>query len=123
MAALQDEFPGARGEEQRALLLDHGNALRAGARRKRVDDESVEQDPSGKGSEGAGDQLQQGGLAAGVWSEDGNDFAAPGLKTCGFHREERGLRRVCRIGIADLLNTEADFTGQAGRFGRLAREG
>src|SRR5258708_8495386 len=75
MAALQDEFPGARREEQSALLLDHGDALRAGARRKRVSDESVEQNPSGKRRKCAGDQLQQGGFAAGVWPKDGDDFA------------------------------------------------
>src|SRR5258708_19342067 len=123
MAALQDEFPGARGEEQSALLLDHGDALRAGARRKRVSDESVEQNPSGKGRKRAGDQLQQGGFAAGVWPKDGDDFAGFGLKTCRFQREERGLRRICGMGVTDLLNAEADVGGQARRFGRIAREG
>src|ERR1700682_2919424 len=49
MTALQDKFPGARGEKQSALLLDHGDALRAGARRKRVSDESIEQNPAGEG--------------------------------------------------------------------------
>src|SRR5689334_21765932 len=34
MAALKDEFPGASGEEQTALLLDDGDALRASARRE-----------------------------------------------------------------------------------------
>ena len=94
MAALQDEFPGARGEKQRALLLDHGDALRAGARRKRVSDESIEQNPAGEGREGAGDQFQEGGLATGIGAKNGHDFARPRLKTRCFQREERRLRRV-----------------------------
>src|SRR5256714_13137000 len=69
MAALQDEFPGARGKETSALLLDHGNALRAGARRKRVDDESVEQDPSGKGSERS-EERRVGKECRSRWSPD-----------------------------------------------------
>jgi len=48
--ALQDEFPCTRGEKQGALLLDDGDALGASARRKRVSDESVEQNPSGQGA-------------------------------------------------------------------------
>ena len=44
MAALQDELPGTRREEERSLLLDHGDALRAGSRRERVGDKAVQQD-------------------------------------------------------------------------------
>src|SRR6266581_437334 len=113
MAALQDEFPSARGEEQTALLLDDGDALRADSRRERVGDESVEQDAPGKRRERAGDQFQQGGFAAGVRAEDGHDFAGPGLKTGRFQREERRLRRICGIGIADLLKAQAYFVGRA----------
>jgi len=57
VAALQNEFPGARGEEQGALLLDDSDSLRARARRKRVRDEAVEQNPSREWSECAGDQF------------------------------------------------------------------
>src|SRR6266403_1803020 len=121
MAALQDEFPGACGEEQSALLLDHGNALRAGAWGKRLSDESVEQNPSGQGGEGAGDQMQQGGFTAGVWSENSDDFARPGLKTCRFQREKRGLRGICRIGVTDLFDAQAYFVGQAVGFGKMPR--
>ena len=48
VASLKDELPGARGEKQNALLLDHGNALRASFRRKGVGDESVEQNSAGE---------------------------------------------------------------------------
>src|SRR5713101_9320352 len=59
VAALQNKFPRARGEKQSALLLNYGDSLRARARRKRVGDESVEQNPSREWSERAGDQFQQ----------------------------------------------------------------
>src|SRR6266566_3597848 len=121
MAALQDEFPGARGEEQSALLLDYGDALRAGARRKRLSDESVEQNPSGQGRESAGDQMQQRGFTAGVWSENGDDFAGPGLKTCRFQSEKGGLRGICRIGVTDLFDAQAYFVGQAAGLGKMPR--
>src|SRR6266436_8498143 len=121
MAALQNEFPSARREEQTALLLDDGDALRADSRRERVGDESVEQDAPRKRMERAGDQFQQGGFAAGVGAEDGYDFAGPGLKTGRFKRKERRLRWICGIGIADLLNAQAYFVGQAARLGEMPR--
>ena len=44
MSSLEDKFPGARREQQRAFLLDHGDALAAGAMRKRVRDEAVQEE-------------------------------------------------------------------------------
>ena len=121
MTALQDEFPCTRGEKQGALLLDDGDALGASARRKRVSDESVEQNPSGQGRERAGDQLQQSGFAAGVWSEDGDDFAGLGLKACRFQREKRSLREIRGIGVTDLLDAQAYFVGRAAGLGKMPR--
>jgi hypothetical protein len=121
MPALQNKFPSARGEEQRAFLLNNGDALRAGARRQGVRDEAIEQNPPGQGRQSAGDQVQQGGFAAGVRPEDGDDFTGPSLKTCRFQGEKRGLRRVCGVRVTDLLDTQANFVGQTSRFSEMPR--
>ena len=55
MAALKNKFPGARGKEQRAFLLDHSDALTAGAVRKLVRDETVEEDAAGERGESSSD--------------------------------------------------------------------
>src|SRR5258708_7354991 len=122
MAALEDEFPDARGEEQKAFLLNNGDALRAGSRRERVSDESIEKNPAGKGREGAGDQFQEGGFAAGVGAEDGYEFAGLGLKAGGLQREEGGLRGIRGIGIADLLDAQAGIDARARCLAWIARE-
>ena len=113
MAALQYKFPGLRREEQAAFLLDHGDALRADSRRERVGDETVEQDASGERFESAGDEFQQSRFAAGIGAEHGDDFAGTRLKAAGFQREERSLRGIRGIGVADLLDAQANFAGSA----------
>ena len=57
MPPLENKFPGARGEEQGAFLLDHGDALAAGAVGKRVGYETVQENSAGKGCECARNQL------------------------------------------------------------------
>src|SRR2546426_7548651 len=122
MAALEYKFPGARRKKQAALLLHHGDALRAGPRAQGVRDKAVEKDASRKRLENAGDQLKQSGLAAGVGAENGHDFAGPALKARGFEREERSLRGICGIGVADLLDGQAYLVAQARGFGGVACE-
>src|SRR5260370_35088984 len=121
MAALQDKFPSAGGKEQCALLLNHGDALRAGARRERMRDEPAEQNAARERREGTSNQFQQGGLAAGIGAENGDDFAGPGLKARCFQSEEWGLRRVRRIRVADLLDTQAYVVSQAPGSGKMPR--
>src|SRR5271154_3139293 len=48
MPSLENKFPGVRREKQRALLLDHGDALAADPVRKRVRDEAVQEHAAGK---------------------------------------------------------------------------
>src|SRR6266516_1838244 len=84
-------------------------------------DKAVEKDTAGKGLENSGNQLKQGGLAAGVGAKDGDDFGRPGLKARSFQGEERGLRRICGVGVADLLDGKANFRAQASGFRRSAR--
>src|ERR1051325_2507267 len=88
-----------------------------------MNDKAVEKDAAGKGLENSGNQLKQGGLAAGVGAEDGDDFAWPGVKARGFQGEERSLRRICRVGVADLLDGKANFCTQASGFRRSTRRG
>src|SRR2546430_10663676 len=81
--------------------------------------EAVEFDAAGKGSDGAGNQAQQGGFAAGIRTEDGHEFAFAGLKGSGFEGEEwRGLF-ARRIGITGLLDIDA----QVRRMARSGRGG
>ena len=47
MAALEDKFPGAGREEERAFLLDHGDTLAAVAGREGMGDDAVEKDAAG----------------------------------------------------------------------------
>ena len=61
-----------------------------------------------RGSQRAGNQFEQSGFAAGVGAEDGDDFAGLGLEAEGFEREERGLRGIGGVGVADLLDAEAN---------------
>src|SRR5260370_33417735 len=56
MAALQDKFPGTRGEEQRALLLDPSDALSASVRRQRLCKPSVKQNAPGQRRQSTRDQ-------------------------------------------------------------------
>src|SRR6267142_857856 len=122
MTALEDEFPDARREEQKTFLLNNSNTLRAGSRRQRMGDESIQQNTAGKGREGAGNQFQEGGFAAGVGAEDGDDFAGFGLKAGGLQREEGGLRRIRGIRVTDLLDAEAGIDAGARCLARIARE-
>src|SRR2546430_6567925 len=103
VAALHHKLPNTRAKEQAAFLLNHGDALRAGARAQRVDGEAVEKNTAGKGAENSGNQLHQSGLAARVGAENGDDFPGTRLKTGGFESEERSLRGICGVRIADLL--------------------
>ena len=97
MPALQNKFPGARGKEQRTFLLDHGDALARGcAAVSECVTKPLSRTRPESGCKGAGDEFQQSGFAAGVWAEDGDDFAGARLKTGGFEREERRLRRIRR---------------------------
>src|SRR5438552_16868356 len=121
MAALKDKFPGAGGEEQTALLLDDGDALRASARRERVCDEAVEQNAAGEWRERTGDQFEQSGSDAGVGAKNGHDFAGPRLKAGGFQSNEGGLRRIRRIGVTDLFVTQAYLVGHAASLGKMPR--
>src|SRR2546430_313244 len=123
VAALQHKLPNTRGKEQAAFLLNHGDALRACARAQRVDGEAVEKNAAGKRAENSGYQLHQSGLAAGVRAENGDDFARARLKTGGFESEERGLRGICGVRIANLLDRETGFRSKARGFRRSARSG
>src|SRR5580704_15440667 len=71
VAALQDKLPSARGEEQRAFLLNHGDALGANSWSERVRGETVEKDAARERLQGASDELQESGFAAGVGAQDG----------------------------------------------------
>src|SRR5260370_1831083 len=102
-AGLKKKLRDGGGKEEGAFLLNHGDALRAGAGAQRMDDKSVEKNAAREGLENSGNQLKQGGLAAGVGPENGDDFAGAGLKAGGFESEERSLRRICGVGVADLL--------------------
>src|SRR6266478_6340644 len=121
MAALQDKFPSAGGEEQGALLLNHGDTLRAVARREGMRDKTTEQYAARERRKGASNQFQQGGFTAGIGAENGDDFARPGLKARCFQSEEGGLRGVRRIRVADLLDTQAYVVSQAPGFGKMSR--
>jgi hypothetical protein len=57
MPPLENKFPGARGKEQGAFLLDHGDTLSANAMGKSMGHEAVQQHASGKGCECARNQL------------------------------------------------------------------
>src|SRR5580704_10311603 len=52
--SLENKFPGVGGEEQRAFLLDHGNALASDPVRKGVGDKAIEEHAPGERFEGAG---------------------------------------------------------------------
>src|SRR5215469_8984527 len=121
--ALKDKLPNARGKEQAALLLDHGDALRAGARAERVDDKSVEKNAAGERGENAGNQLEKGRFAAGVGAEYCNNLAGSGLEAGGLEGKKGSLRRMGGVSIADLLDGKADFRAQTGRRGRRAGRG
>ena len=54
MAALENKFPDARGEEQKTFLLNNSDALRARSRRERMGDKSVEKNSTGKRRERTG---------------------------------------------------------------------
>ena len=95
VASLQDVIAGAQRENERAFLMHHGDALRARARVQLAGFKAVEFDAAGQRRDGARDQAQQGGLAAGVGAEDGDEFALARLERGGFEREERrGVRRA-----------------------------
>src|SRR5208337_2117156 len=85
-------------------------------------DKTIEEDAAGKRLQRARNQLEQSGFSAGVRSEDGHEFAGPGVEAEGFESEKRRLRGVGRIGVADLLDAEAHVRGGArllrGRQGR-----
>src|ERR1700739_2588631 len=76
-------------------------------------DEAVKQDTAGERFKGASNEFQQGGFAAGIGSEDGDDFGGARLKAAGFESEERRLRRVGGVGVADLLDAKANVAGGA----------
>src|SRR5215831_4515813 len=86
-----------------------------------MNDKAVEQNAAGKRAENSSDQLKQRGFAAGVRAENGHNFARARLKASGFEREERCLRRISRVSVADLLDGKTDFRSQACGFGRSAR--
>src|SRR5215469_13349087 len=121
--ALKDKFPDTRGKEQAALLLDHGDALRASARAEGMDNRSVEKNAPGERGKGAGNQLEKSGFAAGVGAENRNDFAGPRLEARGLEGKKRSVRRIAGISIADLLDGQTNFGAQTGRFGGPARGG
>src|ERR1044072_1968669 len=120
MATLQDKFPGFRREEQLAFLLHHGDALAASARFELMGDETIEKDAAGKRLKSAGNNLEKSGFAAGVRSENRDDFTGLGLKAGGFESEDRRLLRIGRVGIADLFDAEARVIGVARRIGGCA---
>src|SRR5690242_13805450 len=121
VAALKNKFPDVRGKKQTALLLYHGDALGARPRAEGMNDEPVEKNAPGERLEDAGNQLEESRLAAGVGAENGHDFAGARLKAGGFQSEERSLRGIRGIGVADLLDGEAHFAAQARRLRRVAR--
>src|SRR5208282_393681 len=107
MAALEDKLPGARGEQEAAFLLHQSNALGARPWRKRMRDETVEEDAAGERLERTRNQLEESGFPASVRSEDGHDFAGLGVEAEGLESKERRLGGVGRVGVADLLDAEA----------------
>src|SRR5580704_6239735 len=107
VASLKNEFPGARGENEWSVLLNHGNALRARARVERANFNAVEQNAAGKRRKRTGDQLQQRGFAAGVRPENRDELALARLKASGAERERRNLPASGGICVAGLLDGEA----------------
>jgi len=57
MPPLEHKLPGARGKKQRAFLLDHGNALSAGAVGKGMGHKAVQQHAAGKRCQSTGDEF------------------------------------------------------------------
>ena len=121
--ALEDKLPNPRGKEQAALLLDHGDALRASARAEGMDDSSVKKNAAGERGKYTGNQLEKRGFAAGVGAENSNDFAGPSLEAGGLEGKQGSLRGIGGVGITDLLDGKANFGAQTGRFGGRARRG
>jgi len=107
--ALQDVLPGPHGKQQRAFLLDDGNALRACARIEPAGLEPVELHATRKRLERAGDELQQCGLAAGVGPQDRHQLALPCLKARGLERKERRLAACGGISVAGLLDRQSNL--------------
>ena len=83
--------------------------------------ETVQLDASGKRRDGAGDQPQQCGLAAGVWSQDGDQLALVGLEGGGFEREQRSRVGARGVGVAGLLDVHAHVRVRAGAHGGIRR--
>src|SRR5262245_43320912 len=120
MATLEDELPRFRGKQELTFLLDHGNALAAGSRLELVRNETVEENASGQRLEGAGNNLEQRGFAAGVWAQHCDHFACLGLKAGGFQREYGRLLWIGRVGVANLFDAEARFVRTARQVTRAA---
>ncbi len=79
----------------------------AGFHGERVRGETVQKNAAGERFERAGNQFEERGFAAGVGAENGDEFTGLGLKAEGFKGEERGLRWIGSVGVADLLDAEA----------------
>src|ERR1700722_7971677 len=123
MSPLENKFPGARGEEQGAFLLDHGDTLAAGSVGKRVRNEAVEQDAAGERLESSRDQVQESGFAAGVGPHNGDNFAGPRLEARCFQCEQRCLCRIGGGGGADLFDAQANIGVEIAGGTRRARGG
>ena len=107
MTSLQDIITGKNGENEGTLLLHERDALGTGSRIEMAGLEAVKFHAAGKRNDGAGDQAEQRGFAAGVRTEDGHEFALARLKGGGFEREERRRLLARRIGIAGLFDVDA----------------
>src|SRR6266481_1440074 len=106
---LQDKFPRSGGKQKATFLLHHGDALSTHARCERVRDESIQKNAAGERLESAGDQFQESGFTAGVWTQNGNDFSGPRLEAGCFQREQRRLRGIGGVRVANLLDAQTNI--------------
>ena len=81
IAALQDVFPDAQGEEEFAFLLHEGDVLGASAEIERADFVVVHLNAARERLFQSGDETQEGGFAAGIGAENGDQFALAGLES------------------------------------------
>ena len=106
---LEHKFPRTRRKQQRTLLLHHRNTLRTNPRRQRMRRLAVQQNTARKRRLRACDQFQQRRFPARVRPENRHDFAGPRLKAARLQREQRRLRRIWRIRVADLFDAQPNF--------------
>ena len=95
--------------------MHEGDALGARSRVELVGLKAVQLDAAGERRDGAGNEAQQRGFAAGVGSQDGHQLALVGLERGGFEREERSRVGARRVGVAGLLDVHAHVRARRDR--------